>query len=413
MRKFLLFILCCFFFSTVFSGNIIINGKSYVIDTVANFKVGPGVNYTAVELRGAKRLNVFFLKTDVTNPYISYKSALGKDSIYTGERPTSVAARKSKEGAMYIAGTNGDFYETAGYVGYPIGISIVEKEVAKTPIDWKILAFDENKVPYVGVMTYNGSINFNTTTLPIHHTNHLRGENQLVLYNQYNGKYTRTNSYGTEVLVQLSEGENWGVNKNIKVKVLQIEKNKGSMAIPAGFAVLSGHGTAQNALNTLNIGDEITITLNLLLDGEASSYTNAVGGDRRQTMLQNGVVNTTDVWDELHPRTGFGYSQDKKTVIHCVVDGRGISAGATTKELAELMLSAGAYTAFNLDGGGSSCLFVKDFGPMNTPSDGSERAVSNGIYVVSSAPTDNVITEIKAHETTIKLPRYGVLNLNF
>ncbi len=413
MRKFFLFIFVCFSAVTSFSGNIIINGKSYTMDTVANFKVGPGVNYTAIELRGDKRLNVFFLKTDVTNPYISYKSALGRDSIYSGERPTSVAARKSKEGSMYIAGTNGDFYETSGNIGYPIGVSLIEKEIAKTPINWRLLAFDENKVPYVGTMTYSGNISFGTTTFPINHTNHIRGENQLVLYNQYNGKYTRTNSFGTEVLVKLSEGETWGTNKNIKVKVLQIEKDKGAMAIPAGLAVLSGHGTAQSVLNTLNIGDEVTITFDLILDGVASSYITAVGGDRRETMLQNGVVNTTEVWNELHPRTGFGYSQDKKTVIHCVVDGRGVSAGATTKELAELMLYAGAYTAFNLDGGGSSCLFVKDFGPMNTPSDGSERAVSNGIYIVSSAPTDNVITEIEAYESTIKLPRYGVLKPKF
>jgi len=130
-------------------------------------------------------------------------------------------------------------------------------------------------------------------------------------------------------------------------------------------------------------------------------------------MLKNGAPTTDQIWTDLHPRTAFGYSQDKKTSFHCVVDGRGISAGVSTKELAELMMSAGAYEAINLDGGGSSCLYVKDFGPMNTPSDGTERAVANGIFVVSNAPTDNIIAEIRAYENTIKLPHFGVFKPKF
>jgi len=96
-----------------------------------------------------------------------------------------------------------------------------------------------------------------------------------------------------------------------------------------------------------------------------------------------------------------------------VVDGRGASVGVTTKQLAEIMKSAGAYTAFNMDGGGSSCMYVKEFGPMNATSDGTERAVANGLFAVSSAPTDNVISEIKAYNSTIKLPKFGVFMPKF
>ena len=156
------------------------------------------------------------------------------------------------------------------------------------------------------------------------------------------------------------------------------------------------------------------IALNLSVGGVSAPFADVVGGDQRSPMLQDGSVNTTEVWNELHPRTGFGYTQDKKTAIHCVVDGRStISSGATTKELAEIMQFVGAYTAMNLDGGGSSCLFLKDFGPMNKNSDGTERAVGNGIYVVSTAPTDNTITEIRSLQTKVRLPRYGVFKPTF
>ena len=409
MRKItllLLIISCSFVYA---ADNLTIDGVSYSVDTLANFKVGPGTQYIALRLQSAKRLDVYFLKSDLNNSYISFKSVLGKDSIYTGEQPSAMAKRKTKEGAMYIAGTNGDFYNTSGYVGLPIGCTVVDGQIATPPVSgWKSIAFDDQKLPGIGVLTYGVKVLKGTETWTVNRVNHLRDANQLVLYNQHNGKYTHTNAYGTEILVQLIDGENWGLNKTIKAKVIKIELNKGNMAIPTGYAVLSGHGTAQTLLNTLAVNDEISIQTSMLLDGVSSTYYNVVGGESRAPMLKNGVVEQTDIWNELHPRTGVGYSQDKKLLIFCVVDGRGASAGVTTKQLAQLIQSAGAYTAFNMDGGGSSCMYVKEFGPMNATSDGSERAVANGLFAVSSAPTDNVIAEIKTYNSTIKLPKYGV-----
>ena len=414
MKKIVTFFLFLFFISTLFAGNIVIDGKSYTIDTVANFKAGPGSYYTAVELRGYKRLNIFFLKVDLTNPYITYRTALGRDSIYGTERPTATASRKSKPGAVYFAGTNGDFYDTgATYNGMPTGASMFGGEVGTRPINYPVMAFDQNKIPYIGTLTFSGTTSCKGTDFAISHANHVRNTNELVLYNQLNGKYTHTNAFGTEVQVQLQQGESWGVNKTVKATVTKTEQNKGNMQIPAGYAVLSGHGTAATYLNTFAVGDEVTITQNVNINGAANPYSEVVGGDHRTMMLRNGTPTTDQIWTDLHPRTAFGYSQDKKTVIQCVVDGRGISVGVSTKELAEIMLSAGAYEAINLDGGGSSCLFLKEFGPMNTTSDGSERAVANGVFVVSTAPADNTISDIKSYETTIRLPHYGVFRPKF
>lgn len=415
MKKFI-FITSFIFFSCLVavSQSIVIDGKTYTVDTLSHYKVGPGTQYTSLRLKSNSRLDVFFLKVDASNPFVSFKAVLGRDSIYGGEQPSAMAKRKSKDGAIYFAGTNGDFYATTGYIGYPVAGCMVESEVAKIPTTArKIIAFDDNKMPTIGAMTYNGNVKFGTSTWTINSVNHLREENQLVLFNHLNGKVTRTNAFGTEVLVQLLDGQSWGVNKTVRLKVIKAEINKGSMAIPKGYAVLSGHGTAAINLNTLAINDEVEITLNLILDGQSASYTQVVGGDNRNAMLKNGVVETNQVWDELHPRTGMGYSQDKKTIIYCVVDGRGSSAGVNTKQLAELMKDAGAYTAFNMDGGGSSCMYVKDFGPMNATSDGVERSVANGIFAVSSAPVDITIAEIKSYNRKILLPRYGVFMPKF
>ncbi|HOL00419.1 MAG TPA: phosphodiester glycosidase family protein [Paludibacteraceae bacterium] len=414
-KSYLLTILFSIFSIVGFSQTINIDGKIYTIDTLANYKVGPSTQYTSLRLKSNTRLDVFFLKAAINDPYVTVKTVLARDSIYGTERPSSMATRKSKEGAVYFAGTNGDFFATTGsYVGMPTGGCMVDAELATMPVARKIFAFDENKSSYVGQMSYSGTLRFNQTNYTIHHANHIRSTNELVLYNRNNGKYTRTNAYGTEVLVELIEGERWKTNSPVKAKVTKIEKNKGNMPIPAGQAVLSGHGTSQTILDNLTLNDTVEITVGLKLNNSIiAPYTQMVGGDNRKEMLKDGVVETSEVWGEFHPRTAIGYSKNKDTVICCVVDGRGASLGVTTKELAIIMKSAGAYSAINLDGGGSSCMYVKEFGIMNTPSDGQERAVANGVFIVATSPTDNTIAEIESYTKTIYLPRYGVFKPKF
>lgn len=77
------------------------------------------------------------------------------------------------------------------------------------------------------------------------------------------------------------------------------------------------------------------------------------------------------------PRTAIGYRPDGKMVL-MVVDGRnaGGSRGVTLDELARLMMGVGCDNVLNLDGGGSSMICVTNDGQLlNSPSDGSQRAV--------------------------------------
>ena len=197
--------------------------------------------------------------SDLKNPYVDIRTVLGHDSIYSTETVSAMAKRKSKEGAFYFAGTNGDFYATAGYVGYPVGGNMVDGEIAKIPGSWNQFAIDDQKIPGIGHMTFTGFIYSGPNIWRINSVNHIRNANELILYNRHNGKSTRTNEWGTEVLVELENGYNWGSNQRLKAKVLKIEKGIGSMAIPEGKAVLSGHGTAAAQLNQLAVNDVIDI----------------------------------------------------------------------------------------------------------------------------------------------------------
>ncbi|MEO8041443.1 MAG: phosphodiester glycosidase family protein [Acidobacteriota bacterium] len=83
-----------------------------------------------------------------------------------------------------------------------------------------------------------------------------------------------------------------------------------------------------------------------------------------------------------HPRTAVAKVKDGKFLM-ITVDGRqpGVSVGMTLQELAEYLLSLGATDAMNLDGGGSTTMFL-DGKVVNTPSDKEgERKVSDAIVV--------------------------------
>ena len=87
-------------------------------------------------------------------------------------------------------------------------------------------------------------------------------------------------------------------------------------------------------------------------------------------------------WDERHPRTAAGISEDGETLILVVVDGRSSSsAGMTVAELRDLMRDLGAWDATNLDGGGSSTMWIDAYGTVNDPSDGSPRTVGNHLGI--------------------------------
>jgi hypothetical protein len=84
-------------------------------------------------------------------------------------------------------------------------------------------------------------------------------------------------------------------------------------------------------------------------------------------------------------RSAVGFSQDRRTLYLAVVDEISGSTGLTCNALATLMGGLGAWDALNLDGGGSSTLWMRGPGVLNTPSDGSQRVTANHIAVLAKA----------------------------
>ena len=135
---------------------------------------------------------------------------------------------------------------------------------------------------------------------------------------------------------------------------------------------------------------------------------NAVAGNKM--LVENGQAVTLQTWIdrglptggalELHPRTSVGLSSDGDKLIIIVIDGRdpGVSEGVTLLEMAGVLITFGAYTGVNLDGGGSSTMvFGTPTGPeiINNPSDGTERVRANHLGIYAASATSAPLAEQK------------------
>lgn len=130
------------------------------------------------------------------------------------------------------------------------------------------------------------------------------------------------------------------------------------------------------------------------LTGAFAGVTDATGYSHQ--VLINGVPQLKDSKEAYvlapNPRTAIGFKADG-TIILLMVDGRASTEqrnGITMFELGELLRRYDCVDGFNLDGGGSSSLVVRNdaggFTTVNYPSDGFDRRVANALLIVTRAP---------------------------
>jgi exopolysaccharide biosynthesis protein len=365
MKKSLLILLTILFFAP-----LSFSQKDSVI-------IGPGVTYYS-EYRAAGPWQFDIVEIDLTNPWLKLKSVKAGDKLVAKERTSSMAARNSFEAHRVVAAINGDFYDVP--TGIPISTQVVDGQILKSANNRLNFAWNSAKKSMMSVTSSSGKIIKGDSILTIHNFNSARSTDTLVLYNSYFGSSTSTNQFGTEVLVNPLNG--WIINDTVFC-VVESKATAGNMSIPAGKAVLSGHGLSSSAINNnLNVGDtiKIVITLNPGLPG----LNQLMGGNPK--LIQNGVV--VGPSDDRHPRTAIGINQDSTKLYFFTVDGRqpGYSVGMSLLEFANYIKEWNVYQALNLDGGGSTTMVVRG-SVMNSPSDGTERLVSNGLLLISTAPT--------------------------
>ena len=410
--------------------HIDLRGVDYTVDTLFHAKIGPGTTQTQLRLEGPNPLNVFYLTVDVSTPGVSIRTVSGTDKVAGTSRTSAMAESHSKEGLLYFAGTNGDFYWTSGTatngsskVGTPTSSCTVENEVYTAHNQWYQFVYDMSGVPYVDhIDYYQGTAACGDKTTSFKGVNCASINNGLTLYTpRYWGSTNQGDRAGScyEVTAKLVDGEKFAAGGTYKIEITSEPNSTCDTQIPADGFVLHGRGNtsqgntgAADFVKGLKPGDVITID-NVILtsDGQRIYPRSIVSGNPKNV----GLGETLDTEGERgdassrHPRTCIGYTQDRKHIIMMVIDGRtSASAGVTTSMLADVMRYAGAYESTNIDGGGSSTLYTQALGIRNHCSDGSERSVSNGIFAVLEAPEDNEIAELQFSDWKVEIPSLAV-----
>jgi len=401
--KHLYLVLLFFVFSSLGSYSyetISIDGKSYRIEMIEHkHNVGSGISFYSYRLPEYP-LEVAIMEIDVRNPYVKFEACLSRDSTLNTETVRSMVNRNSYAGHEVIGAINGDFYTMSGpSAGTTCNGSMCLGQIGVVPNDFgPVLAFDLNNLPYIDDMRFTGKVLHNGQEVTIDGVNTTRGEDKLILYNHLHGKTTKTNEWGAEVILRLKEGYQFTANAELVCEVVEVVKDRGNSPLTKEQFVLSGHQTKAEFLRDFNVGEEIIVYQEIsLLDYPEvlPQLTDLIGSNC--TFLKDGeVVNitTTDgAPGSANPRTAAGFSADKSKMYFCVVDGRTtLSAGLKTTQLADIFLHAGASTAINFDGGGSSILLVRGEAG-NKPLE--NRSVANAFLAVSTAPEDKTVDYIE------------------
>ena len=421
---------------TAVAGNVwSIQGTEYTVDTLFHNQIGPGTTQTSLWFRNATTLDalrVFYTTMDMTNPYLSLRGVCATDKLAGNEKISGMAERKSKPGARYMVGVNGDFFYTRGTtsrgvstVGTPYGSTIVDGVIYRARnnareyknfvvatdgslyadpffFSGSIVAADGSQATVGGINTYSGEVPASNV-------------DKVTIYNDlYYGHTWHWN--GWEVLAVVADGEKFETAKPFKMRIVSAPTGDGDMTIPEGHYVLHGQGAASSFIQNLKEGDEVTVTLSWTAKGKSVEPYQIVTGNPK--ILEDGVTLQSEAdrgdANTRQPRAAVGYSDGGKKAYFMVVDGRSpLSSGVRTTWLADIMRYAGATDGINMDGGGSAVLYTSTLGIRNHPSDGTERADGNAFYVVSSAPDDSTIASIRFVDFSLKFPKYGVYTPKF
>ena len=150
------------------------------------------------------------------------------------------------------------------------------------------------------------------------------------------------------------------------------------------FTIVTDNEEVKSALS---IGKKIRVQYEFT--GKFKDVTGATGYNN---LIYSDVNTIPDTYiGDRAPRTVIGKKADG-TIVMMVVDGRQASDnmyGCDGTEVAAIMKAYGCVNAYNLDGGGSSTIVVRDetgLNVLNSPSDGRERTDGNCLLIVADDP---------------------------
>lgn len=304
------------------------------------------------------KINVVEMNNKVASNY-EVKPAIASVTLPNKRTVRNIAQRTNS-----IVAINGGFFKPQ--TGVPLGTLMIDKKIYTGPI-YDRVALGIFKDGYdVGRVQLDGKIIGNNQEIKIDNINQPRMLSSYILaYTRDWGKYAPVSpQYGVQLQI-------------VGNKITAASANP--LSIPENGYVLVG---PKSKLGKLFGADYVDVEIKTNPKWENVQHIIS-GGPYLLKDNQIFIDMTAQKLQSIggrNPRTAIGYTEDNNLIL-VAVDGReGSSVGLTLVELAKLMKTLGCTNAINLDGGGSTVMYIKGQ-IVNHPHQPGGIALSNALVI--------------------------------
>jgi hypothetical protein len=344
--------------------------------------VAPGVTLRSFDRYGPDAFTGAPTWLQADSLTVDLTEGTGVDYLFPGQvaKGEPLSATANRAGA--VAAVNGDFFDINNSTA-PLGVGIQDGQVIQSPDadpTWRqsSAVITEDGIGDITEVLFQGTV----TTPAGDHA--LDGVNKPTL--RTGGIAAFTPLWGTYCRCRATQGATAVTEVEVRNgTVTAVRDTAGEGAVPPGAVVLVGRDEAAATLGALRPGDAVTVDYRARTADDQRIHA-AVNG--RQLLVVDGVAQKASQGNNTPaaPRTALGFSKDGRTMFLLSADGRrpAFAEGLGLDELATMMTDLGAWSAVNLDGGGSTTIVAREPGGTtaqleNRPSDGAERDVPNGL----------------------------------
>ena len=282
------------------------------------------------------RINVIELSQGV-NDSLVIEPSIASETLANRSKIGKIAERENA-----IVAINGGYFKPQ--TGVPLGTLMINKKIYTGPVYDRVAMGIFDKSYDMARVQLKASVDTNIGGLKIDNINQPRmlSVHTIVYTKDWGETSPPCPRYGKQIVVE--DG-----------KIVRV--SYGANKIPQnGFVIVGAEKNLNKIINAKRV------KINIKLSPEWKDVNHIISGG--PYLIKNGEIYVDTTAQKLasiggrNPRTAIGYTKDNHLIM-LTADGReGASIGLTLMELANLMKEFGCFNAMNLDGGGSTVMYV-------------------------------------------------------
>ena len=322
--------------------------------------------------------SIHVFQVDFSQPGWRITTTLGKDGNFGVATLTEQVKGVPASIGQPVAAINGDFFDTSeDYGGGPRDLQIFQGQLVRNPAGHACFWLDPQGKPHLTNLVSQCRIVLASGQSFPFDLNVARPADGCVLYTPVLGASTRT-SGGTELILAGGSDDACQplrAGSHLTARVREV-KTGGNSPLRPGTMVLSLGPKLASRLPALGAGAKLEIITDTV--PSLAGVETAIGGG--PTLVRDGQAMHWSGINVRTPRAAIGWNQKQFFLVE--VDGRQKSSvGMSFPDFANYLVKLGCENALNLDGGGSSTLWVHGK-VVNSPSEGRERSSANAVVIV-------------------------------